>query len=74
MVGCTIAIAHNRPKCNLRLTQKQVADFCLGKINNCKELQLRQRSARSLVVHRSDGSGTTKAFSLSLSSFSSEVS
>ncbi|QEY31474.1 phosphate ABC transporter substrate-binding protein PstS [Synechococcus sp. RSCCF101] len=70
MVGGTIAIAYNKPGCNLRLTQKQVADIFLGKISDWKSLGC--GSGKITVVHRSDGSGTTKAFSQSLSAFSPE--
>ncbi len=67
-VGGTIAIAFNQPGCNLKLTQKQAADVFLGVINDWKQLGC--KPGRISVVHRSDGSGTTFAFTNSLSSFS----
>lgn len=67
-VGGTIAVAYNRPNCKLRLTQKQVADIFLGVIDDWKDLKC--GSGKITVVHRSDGSGTTFAFTNSLSAFS----
>lgn len=69
MVGGTIAIAYNKPGCNLKLTQQQTVDVFLGKINNWKQLNC--ASGKITVVHRSDGSGTTFAITNSLSAFSS---
>jgi phosphate transport system substrate-binding protein len=68
MVGGTIAIAYNKPGCNLKLTQKQVVDVFNGKINDWKQLNC--ASGPITVVHRSDGSGTTFAFTNSLREFS----
>ena len=67
-VGGTIAIAYNKPGCELKLTQKQVADVFLGAISDWK--QLKCGSGKITVAHRSDGSGTTFAFTNSLSAFS----
>ncbi|MFQ6538153.1 MULTISPECIES: phosphate ABC transporter substrate-binding protein PstS [Aphanothece] len=70
-VGGTIAIAYNNPACkNLKLSQKQAVDIFLGKISSWD--QLKCGKGRINVVHRSDGSGTTFAFTNSLSAFSSE--
>ena len=69
-VGGTIAIAYNKPGCDLRLSQKQVAEIFLGKITSWE--QLKCGKGKLSVAHRSDGSGTTFAFTNSLSSFSSE--
>ncbi len=69
-VGGTIAIAYNKPGCDLKLTQKQVADVFLGTINDWK--QLKCGAGKITVAHRSDGSGTTFAFTNSLSAFSSD--
>jgi phosphate transport system substrate-binding protein len=68
MVGGTIAVAYNKPGCTLKLTQKQVADIFLGTIKDWKQLGCAAGPVR--VVHRSDGSGTTFAFTNSLSAFS----
>jgi phosphate transport system substrate-binding protein len=68
MVGGTIAIAYNKPGCNLKLTQKQVVDVFNGKINDWKQLNC--ASGPITVVHRSDGSGTTFAFTNTLHEFS----
>ena len=70
MVGGTIAVAYNKPGCTLKLTQKQVADIFLGTIKDWKQLGCTAGPVR--VAHRSDGSGTTFAFTNSLSTFSSE--
>ncbi|MFM7652911.1 MAG: phosphate ABC transporter substrate-binding protein PstS [Vulcanococcus sp.] len=70
-VGGTIAIAYNKADCKgLKLTQKQVADIFLGKISSWD--QLKCGKGKLNVAHRSDGSGTTFAFTNSLSSFSPE--
>lgn len=69
VTGGTIAIAYNKPGCNLKLTQQQTVNIFTGKINNWS--QLKCGSGKINVVHRSDGSGTTFAFTNSLKSFSS---
>ncbi len=69
-VGGTIAVAYNKPGCDLKLTQKQVADIFLGTISDWS--QLKCGKGKISVAHRSDGSGTTFAFTNSLSSFSPE--
>jgi len=68
-VGGSIAIAYNKPGCDLKLTQKQVVDIFLGKITDWKALNC--GAGRITVAHRSDGSGTTFAFTNSLSALSS---
>jgi phosphate transport system substrate-binding protein len=70
-VGGTIAIAFNKADCpRLQLTQRQAADIFLGKITTWE--QLKCGKGRITVAHRSDGSGTTFAFTNSLSAFSPE--
>jgi len=70
-VGGTIAIAYNKADCkNLRLSQKQAVDIFLGNIKTWD--QLKCGKGNITVAHRSDGSGTTFAFTNSLSAFSSE--
>jgi phosphate transport system substrate-binding protein len=70
-VGGTVAVAYNKLDCaNLRLTQKQLVDVFLGKIKTWEQLKCGKGALR--VVHRSDGSGTTFAFTSSLSAFSPE--
>ena len=70
-VGGTIAIAYNKADCNgLKLSQKQAVDIFLGKIRTWD--QLKCGKGPITVAHRSDGSGTTFAFTNSLSAFSSE--
>ena len=70
-VGGTIAIAFNKADCKaLKLTQKQAVDIFLGKIKTWD--QLKCGKGKLTVAHRSDGSGTTFAFTNSLSAFSSE--
>ena len=70
-VGGTIAIAYNKADCpRLQLTQKQAVDVFLGKINTWE--QLKCGKGKITVAHRSDGSGTTFAFTNSLSAFSPE--
>ncbi|MCP9888481.1 phosphate ABC transporter substrate-binding protein PstS [Cyanobium sp. ATX 6A2] len=70
-VGGTIAIAFNKSDCaKLNLTQKQAVDIFLGKITTWE--QLKCGKGKITVAHRSDGSGTTFAFTNSLSAFSPE--
>lgn len=70
-VGGTIAVAFNKADCpRINLTQAQVADIFLGKITTWD--QLKCGKGKITVAHRSDGSGTTFAFTNSLSAFSSE--
>ena len=67
MVGGTIAIAYNKPGCSLKLTQKQTVDIFSGRIKDWKQVGCSPGQMR--VVYRSDGSGTTYAFTNSLKSF-----
>jgi phosphate transport system substrate-binding protein len=67
MVGGTIAIAYNKPGCKLKLTQKQTVDVFSGRINDWKQVGC--AAGPMQVVYRSDGSGTTFAFTNSLDAF-----
>jgi phosphate transport system substrate-binding protein len=67
MIGGTIAIAYNKPGCKLKLTQKQLVDIFSGRITDYKQVGC--SAGKMNVVHRSDGSGTTYAFTSSLESF-----
>ena len=67
MVGGTIAIAYNKPGCTLKLTQKQTVDIFAGRIKDWKALGCAAGPIRT--VYRSDGSGTTFAFTNSLDAF-----
>lgn len=64
----TIAIAYNKPSCSLRLSQQQLVSIFDGSTQDWKQLGCSK--GRVVVVHRSDGSGTTSAFTRSLSAFS----
>jgi phosphate transport system substrate-binding protein len=70
IVGGTIAIAYNNPSCKLKLTQKQAVSVFMGSIDNWKELGC--PSGKIVVAYRSDGSGTTAAFTESMQAFSKE--
>jgi phosphate transport system substrate-binding protein len=71
MLGGTVPVAYNNANCpDLKLTQAQVADIFLGKITNWKDLGCPDGAIT--VAHRSDGSGTTYAFTNSLACFSEE--
>jgi phosphate transport system substrate-binding protein len=71
MLGGTVPIAYNNANCpDLKLTQAQAADIFLGKITNWKDLGC--PDGPITVAHRSDGSGTTYAFTNSLACFSDE--
>jgi phosphate transport system substrate-binding protein len=71
IVGGTIAVAYNKSDCPaLQLTQKQLVDIFLGSIKTWDQLKCGKGPIK--VAHRSDGSGTTFAFTNSLSAFSPE--
>ena len=70
MVGGTIAFGYNNPDCELKLTQKKAVQITIGKISNWSQLGCPPQEL--IWVHRSDGSGTTKAFTNSLEAFSKE--
>ncbi len=70
VVGGTIAFGYNNADCRLQLTQKQAVRVAMGKIKNWNQLGC--PSQKLLWVHRSDGSGTTKAFTSSMAAFSNE--
>jgi len=68
MVGGTIAVAYNKPGCSLKLSQKQTVDIFAGRIKNWNQLP-NCGNGPIRVVYRSDGSGTTFAFTNSLDAF-----
>jgi len=70
MTGGAIVPAYNYPGCDVKMTQTQLADAFLGKITNWSEFGCADKAIT--IVHRSDGSGTTKGFTNSLSAFSPE--
>ena len=70
MTGGAIVPAYNNKGCDAKMTQTQLADVFLGKITNWSEFGCEDKNI--LVVYRSDGSGTTKGFTNSLSAFSPE--
>ena len=67
VVGGTIAFGYNYD-CDLKLTQEQAVRVAIGKITNWKEIGCPE--GKLTWVHRSDGSGTTKAFTNSMQAFS----
>ena len=67
MVGGTIAFAYNYD-CELKLSQEQAVLVAIGEINNWKELGC--TPGKLTWAHRSDGSGTTMAFTSSMQAFS----
>jgi phosphate transport system substrate-binding protein len=69
MTGGTIAFGYNNPGCDLKLTQQQAVEVAMGMIDNWKELGCDDQ--KLTWAHRSDGSGTTKAFTNSMQAFSS---
>ena len=70
MTGGAIVPAYNLPGCDAKMTQTQLADVFLGKITNWSAFGCADKNI--VTVHRSDGSGTTKGFTNSLSAFSPE--
>ena len=70
MTGGAIVPTYNYPGCEVKMTQLELADVFLGKIDNWSYFGCADK--RIATVHRSDGSGTTKGFTNSLSAFSPE--
>ena len=70
MTGGAIVPAYNNPGCDAKMTQTQLADVFLGKITNWSAFGCDDKNI--VTVWRSDGSGTTKGFTNSLSAFSPE--
>ena len=70
MAGGAIVPAYNYPGCDVKMTQTQLADVFLGKITNWSTFGCEDK--KIIAVFRSDGSGTTKGFTNSLSAFSPE--
>ncbi len=68
MIGGTIAFAYNYPGCDLKLTQEQAVRVAMSQITDWKELNCPSKPIA--WIHRSDGSGTTKAFTNSMKAFS----
>ena len=70
MTGGAIVPTYNMPGCDVKMTQTQLADVYLGKITNWSTFGCDSQTI--VPVFRSDGSGTTKGFTNSLSAFSPE--
>ena len=70
MTGGAIVPAYNYPGCDAEMTQTELADVFLGKIDNWSYFGGAPK--RIVTVWRADGSGTTKGFTNSLSAFSPE--
>ena len=68
IVAGNIAIGYNKPQCNLKLTQEQLVQVAMGIIKDWEEINCPQ--GKIIWVHRSDSSGSTKAFSNSMKAFS----
>ncbi len=67
MVGGTIAFGYNYD-CDLKLTQEKAVQVAMGMIKDWKQLGC--KPGKLTWTHRSDGSGTTKAFTNSMEAFS----
>jgi len=67
MVGGTIAFGYNYD-CDLKLSQEKAVQVAMGMIKDWKELGC--KPGKLTWTHRSDGSGTTKAFTNSMEAFS----
>ena len=68
MTGGTIAFGYNMPGCDLKLTQEQAVQVAIGEINNWSQVGCDDQ--KMTWVYRSDGSGTTAAFTNSMRAFS----
>ena len=67
MLGGTIAFGYNY-ECDLKLSQEQAVQLAMGLIKDWEEIGC--KSGKLIWAHRSDGSGTTKAFTSSMEAFS----
>ena len=70
VTGGAIVPAYNLTGCAAKMTQTELADVFLGKITNWSYFGCADKNI--VTVWRSDGSGTTKGFTNSLSAFSPE--
>ena len=70
MTGGAIVPAYNYPGCDAEMTQTELANVFLGKIDDWSYFGCDPK--RIVTVWRADGSGTTKGFTNSLSAFSPE--
>ena len=68
MTGGTIAFGYNNTGCDLKLTQQKAVEVAMGQVTNWSELGCDDK--KLTWAHRSDGSGTTKAFTNSMQAFS----
>ncbi len=68
MTGGTIAFGYNMPGCDVKLSQEQAVQIAIGEIDNWSQLGCEDKTL--LWVYRSDGSGTTAAFTNSMNEFS----
>ena len=68
MTGGTIAFGYNMPGCDLKLSQEQAVQVAIGEIDNWSQVGCEDK--KMLWVYRSDGSGTTAAFTNSMNEFS----
>ena len=68
LTGGTIAFGYNMPGCDLKLTQEQAVQVAIGEINNWNQVGCEDQAMT--WVYRSDGSGTTAAFTNSMKAFS----
>ena len=68
IVAGNIAIGYNKLNCDLTLTQEQLVQIAMGIIKDWREINCPQ--GKIIWVHRSDSSGSTKAFTNSMKSFS----
>lgn len=64
----SIAVAYNHPGCSLKITRNQLVAIFLGKITDFAELGCSKQLIQ--VMHRQSASGTTAAFTETLSAFS----
>ena len=67
VVGGAVAVGYNKKDCDLKLTQTQLTKVFLGEISDWKQLGCNEGPIK--VITRSDASGTTLAFTKSLSSW-----
>ena len=68
LTGGPIAFGYNMPGCDLKLTQEQAVQIAIGEINNWSQVGCADK--RMMWNYRSDGSGTTAAFTRSMNEFS----
>ena len=68
VTGMAVAVAYNKPNCQLQLTRNQLVEIFLGKIRNFSQLGCQDQPIT--LLHRGDASAATAYFTASLAAVS----